>query len=77
MDSYTDTYGGEANYSWCRRYEFNADGMSNLAIVRKAKKLCGINGVRGKMVGCNFDFIKFRPYRCCTVMFITFDYNCE
>jgi hypothetical protein len=69
---YTDTFGGEANYCWVNRYEFDPDGMSDLAIVRKAKLLAGLNGVRGIMQACG-DMFEFRPYRCATVLFITFD----
>jgi hypothetical protein len=68
---YTDTFGGESNYSWVDRFSFDPKDMSDLAIVRKAKKLCNLNGVRGvtNKIG---DMIEFRPYKICTVMFITF-----
>lgn len=68
---YTDTFGGEANYSWVDRYEFDCFNMSDLAIVRKAKALCGLNGVRGRMDAFGDEF-RFRPYHSCTIMFITF-----
>lgn len=73
---YTDTYKGEANYSWVERHSFDPDGMSDLAIVRKAKKLMGLSGLRGKgtWIGGMYEF---RPYRMCTVMFITFSENHE
>jgi hypothetical protein len=73
---YTDTFGGEANYCWVERHEFDPAGMSELAIVRKAKKLCGLNGVKGRACWIG-EMYEFRPYRCCTVMFITFRENYE
>tara|TARA_R110000868_G_scaffold13848_3_gene64369 strand:- start:14575 stop:14814 length:240 start_codon:yes stop_codon:yes gene_type:complete len=73
---YTDTYGGDANYSWVDRHSFNADGMSDLAIVRKAKKLVGLSGLRGKS-GWIGGVYTFTPNGFCTVMFITFSENHE
>ena len=43
----TDTFGGEANYSWVQRSELQIpDGLSDLAIVRRAKKEIGYNNYR-------------------------------
>jgi hypothetical protein len=68
---YTDTFGGEANYSWVQRHEIVADpGISDRALARRAKKLCGISGWKGKAFW-NGDSYEFRPYGSCTVMFIT------
>lgn len=44
----TDTFNGEANYSWIRRWEFDCKGMSDYQIMRKVKKLIGWNGVQTK-----------------------------
>ena len=68
---YTDTFGGEANYSWVDRYEFDPAGMSDLAIIRKAKYLCGLAGLRGRAAWYG-EMYEFRPYGHCTIMFITF-----
>ena len=39
----TDTFGGEANYSWVERNTFEVpENASEMAIVRKAKKTQGI-----------------------------------
>lgn len=73
---YTDTFGGEANYCWAERFTFNADGMSDLAIIRKAKKLVGLTARRGKSQWIG-DLYEFRPYGFCTIMFITFRENYE
>lgn len=71
---YTDTFAGEANYSWVRRAEFECDDMSDAAIVRKAKDLIGIAGKRSNSRSFNGGDMLVR-YFPCTVMFITFE--CE
>jgi hypothetical protein len=70
---YTDTYGGEANYSWVRRASFKASAsLSDREIVRRAKKEIDLTGVRCKRN--NFgEMIELRPYGSATVMFITYE----
>lgn len=86
---YTDTFAGEANYSWVRRatVELLASEPDhvytsaatvarkrrayNRELVMKAKAAMGLTGVRGRMFNYG-DMFEFRPYRSCTVMFITF-----
>lgn len=87
---YTDTFGGEANYCWVKREtvtmpeltHYGYDGGSNYAkanrvynreLVKRAKAAIGLTGVRGKGYW-NGDDYEFRPYRMCTVMFISFKY---
>ena len=80
---YTDTFGGEANYSWVRRAricvpEWNGDGQRESAgyqrmVMRRAKAAMGLTGVRGTRAFYG-DVLDFRPYRSCTVMFVTADY---
>lgn len=68
----TDTFAGEANYSWVRRYEFTMpQGCTDLALVRAAKRLAGWEGVRCSRNKYNGD-IELRPRGECVVMFITF-----
>lgn len=67
---YTDTFAGEANYTWCQRHEFDCTGMTDVQIMRKAKKFCNLSGVRGKVQRIG-DTTEFRPYKMCTVLFIT------
>lgn len=43
---FTDTFGGEANYCWVRRYAIDPKTDSQRAIVRMAKKICGFTGDR-------------------------------
>lgn len=67
----TDTFGGEANYSWCRRQtiELPSDA-SDLAVMRAAKKAVGMNGVRGRTSDYGGS-LEFRPFGACVVMFAT------
>lgn len=84
---YTDTFGGEANYSWVSRHvvtmpeltHYGYDGSSNYAaankvyqreLVKRAKAACGLTAVRGSGQWTG-DTYEFRPFRSCTVMFIT------
>lgn len=70
---FTDTFGGESNYSWVERHSFDCKDMSDLSVMRKAKALLGLSGCRGRKEDCG-DMISFYPYGSCTVMFITFDH---
>lgn len=71
---YTDTFGGEANYSWVERAELELPvDLSDRAVMRRAKAVVGLSGVRGRSY-CNGDTWEFRPYRCCTVMFASVRY---
>lgn len=84
---YTDTFAGEANYSWVKRDKismpelthYGYDGSSNYAkankvyereLMKKAKAAVGLTGVRG-IVSRYGDSLEFRPYKMCTVLFIT------
>jgi hypothetical protein len=84
---YTDTFGGDANYCWVKRariampelthYGYDGSGGYSRAskihdreLMRRAKAEMGLTGVRGKVENYG-DTIEFRPYRMCTVMFIT------
>jgi hypothetical protein len=66
---YTDTFAGEANYSWVHRAVIGPVGMSDLQAMRRAKALFGLTGVRGNTYK-HGDFIEFRPYKSCTVLFV-------
>jgi hypothetical protein len=68
----TDTFGGEANYCWVRRYTATLPYAGNRAtIMRRAKELAGYSGQRGRVTDYG-DMLEFRPYGICHVMFITF-----
>ena len=67
---YTDTFGGEANYSWVRRAEISLpDGSSDRKIVQTAKKELGLTGMRCRTFN-HGDSWELRPYGECTVAFI-------
>lgn len=75
---YTDTFGGEANYSWVKRAslteQMRCDGAKELRacearIRRKAKAAVGLSGVRGQWCDIG-DVMEFRPYGMCTVLFV-------
>jgi hypothetical protein len=70
----TDTFAGEANYSWVKRETLELpQGISNRALVRRAKAALGLSGVRGSM-HCYGDAWEFHPYGCCMVAFFTVQY---
>ncbi len=67
---HTDTFGGEANYSWVKRGEIEMpDNASDIQIVRKVKRILGMTGVK-----CNREDwsgqIVLRPRGVCQVIFI-------
>ena len=66
----TDTFGGEANYSWVRRRTFTAPGnASDALLVRRAKAALDIQGRHTKAdMG---DTIELRFPGACVVCFIT------
>lgn len=70
---YTDTYGGEANYSWVQRKTIQMKANTKpRSIMRKAKAAVGLTGVKGKTYW-NTDTGEFTPYRMATRLFVTFD----
>ena len=73
---YTDTFGGEANYSWVERHTFDIDGLTNRQVELHARSLIGLTGVR-----CNRDdygdMVAWRPHHTCTIAFLTYDWDQE
>ena len=70
----TDTFGGEANYCWCRRFtvETNSEELTERQIIRRAKKIAGISCRHRKTSYVNMIRLDFAPaWLAC--MFITFD----
>jgi len=68
----TDTFGGESNYSWVKRYELDPiEGQSDLALIRRIKKVIGWTGAKCKK-NVFGDMIELRPVGICIVCFITF-----
>lgn len=71
---FTDTFGGEANYSWVHRRSFDAPhNITNRALMRRAKKLLNISGARGRVEDYG-DELRFYPYGMCAVMFVNVSY---
>ena len=64
----TDTFGGEANYSWVNRYEITTAGdISYLALVRRIKSVTGYSGIRGRTY-VSGDSVEIRfPARCVVI----------
>lgn len=70
---YTDTFGREANYSWVRRALLaHRENEGQGALMRRAKASVELSGARGRTVS-HGDAYEFRPYRHCSVMFVTWD----
>lgn len=71
---YTDTFGGEANYSWCKRATLDLpNDASNRMLVRKAKAAIDLTGIlcKREMWG---EIIVLRPRGSCTIVFISPEY---
>ena len=65
----TDTFGGEANYCWVRRETLELpSGLSDRAIVRRAKRAVGLTGVRCETER-HGDGFEIRPRGACVVCF--------
>jgi hypothetical protein len=70
---YTDTFGGEANYCWCKRATITApESITGRALIRRAKSALGITGRhRTESYG---ETIAIYPRGSCTVLFINLQY---
>lgn len=70
----TDTFGGEANYSWVKRGTIETkpgEDYSDLAAVRRVKKAIGWSGIRCRVENYG-DMIALYPRGMNQVCFITF-----
>ena len=69
---WTDTFGGQANYSWVKRASIECGGNpSDVALMRRAKAALGLSGLRG-VTYRHGDMMEFRPYGMCCVLFVTY-----
>lgn len=59
-------YTGSADGSYSR-----ANRVFNRELMKRAKAAMGLTGVRGRIVEYG-DTMEFRPYRSCTVMFVSY-----
>lgn len=65
---YTDTFGGEPNFSWVERAIITVPSdMRDREIVKKIKASVGLTGINGRMYN-HGDFWEFKPYRNATIM---------
>ena len=64
----TDTFSGQANYSWVDRYAISTpDDISDLALVRRIKSVAGYSGIRGR-TEISGDSVEIRfPARCVVI----------
>ena len=70
---YTDTFGGEANYSRVKRESFEVEGaVFDNIMVRKLKRMINLSGVNCKREDLG-EMIKLTPYGSNTVAFITWE----
>lgn len=65
---YTDTFGGEANYCWVKRWFINME-LTNRTIIKLAKKLCNLTGIKCRITDMG-DCIEIRPIGVCQVIFV-------
>ena len=66
---YTDTFGGEANYSWVERKTLDIPAVSSDKLVmRRIRKALGLEGVKGRWNNYG-DHFEFRPYGMCQIVF--------
>ena len=65
---YTDTFGGEVNYSWVRRGKVEA--KSELAAVRKIKAILGLSCVKCQREDSG-HMLNLKPIGSCTIVIIT------
>jgi hypothetical protein len=86
---YTDTFGGDANYSWVQRGKvkmpelthYGYDGGTNYVKANRTfqrelmKKAKAAVGLTGVKgrTDWNGDSGEFRPYRMCVVLFVNYD----
>ena len=66
---YTDLFGGEANYAWVKRFDFDCTDMTDLQIIRRAKSELGISGKRAIHSINQCDLARYFDS---TVLFVSF-----
>lgn len=69
----TDTFNGEANYSWVRRYRLeHKPGETNRALMRRVKAALGWSGIRCTVTSYDY-LIDIRPTGATLVAFVTWE----
>lgn len=72
----TDTFGGEANYSWVNRVELDVpDSLTDVGIVRRVKAAFNMTGAKfSKRDNMGDGITLWYPDGNCVVLFITFEW---
>lgn len=69
----TDTFGGESNYSWVKRYRLeHKPDETDRALMRRVKQTLGWSGIRCTVVNYGY-LIDVRPADAALVAFITWE----
>ena len=69
----TDTFGGDANYSWVRRERFAPKReLTDRGVVRALKAFAGFTGYKARVYS-HGDMFEVRPHGLCQVAFATWD----
>lgn len=66
----TDTFQGESNYSWVRRWH-SLESLTDAKAIKLGKLLAGWTGMRCDKSEYG-DMIDMRPRKACQVLFITY-----
>jgi hypothetical protein len=69
LAEYTDTFGGETNYSWVRRAVVHDVEGVKLAL-RRARAELGLTGVKGDITASYGDELHWTPRGSCTVLMV-------
>lgn len=69
----TDTFGGEPNYGWVNFHQFDVkDTISQRSIVRKAKALANMTGVKADTYDYG-DSVTIKPRGYNQIIFVDFE----
>jgi len=69
---HTDTFGGEANYSWVNHHTISSKTGKQADIVRQAKSVCGLTDVRHR-TELEGEIIKITFSKINQVLFVSFN----
>jgi hypothetical protein len=70
--THTDTFAGEANYGWVKRWEFVPKYESQRSVIRKAKALAGFTGVKSETYDYG-DGYTIKPRGYAQIIFVDFE----
>jgi len=71
----TDLFGGEANYSWGKRFELtDIEGLTHKQVVRRLKKKADLNGTRWRLVANCGDYYQYNFVGWYATAFIIYEY---